>query len=124
MTKIDANKVKEGVTWPAIVWVITLILFRIGQLVNQQAGSQFAGNLYPITVTIGLVLGVWTGLAVKEGKGSYVDAILGGVILGLACDIPAIILFGTAFLGFAINITIFSFAVVWASWNFRSGTSK
>ena len=124
MAKIDANKVKQGVTWPAIVWVITLILFRIGQLVNQQAGSQFTSNLYPIATTIGLVLAVWTGMAVKEEKGSYLDAMLGGIILGLACGIPAIILFGTAFLGFAINITIFSLAVAWAGWNFRPGTSK
>ena len=121
MTKMDANKVKQGVMWPAVVWVVTLILFRIGQLVNQSAGSQFNGNLYPITTTIGLALAIWTGIAVKENKGTYLEAMVAGIILGLACGIPAIILFGVGFVGFAINITIFSFAVAWAGWNFKSG---
>jgi hypothetical protein len=118
---MDANKVKKGVMWPAIVWIVTLILFRIGQLVNQSAGSQFNGNLYPIATTIGLALAIWTGIAVKENKGTYLEAMVAGIILGLACGIPAIILFGVGFVGFAFNITIFSFAVAWAGWNFKSG---
>ena len=116
---MDANKVKKGVMWPANVWIVTLILFRIAQLVNSSAGGQFGGNLYPIATTIGLALGVWTGIAVKEAKGTYLEAMVGGIILGLACGIPAIILFGLGFVGFAINITIFSFAVAWAGWNFK-----
>jgi len=34
--------------------------------------------------------------AVKESKGTYFEAMVGGIILGLACGIPAIILFGQA----------------------------
>lgn len=119
---MDANKVKEGVTWPAIVWIVALILFRIAQLIDQPAGAQFTANLYPIATTLGLALGIWTGIAVKEAKGTYIEAMVAGIILGLACGIPAIILFGTGFVGFAINMTIFSFAVAWAGWNFKSAS--
>lgn len=120
VVKIEPEKIKMGVTWPAIAWIVTMILFRIGQLANQSAGAQFNGNLYPIATTIGLALGVWTGLAVRDAKGTYLEAIIAGIILGLACGIPAIILFGLGFIGFAINITIFSLAVAWAGWNFRT----
>ncbi len=120
MAKIDANKVKQGVTWPAIVWIVTLILFRIAQLAYPPAGSQFNENLYPIATTIGLALAIWAGIATKENKGTYLDAMIAGIILGLACGIPAIILFGAGFVGFAMIMTIFSFAVAWAGWNFRT----
>ena len=119
VTSMDANKVKKGVMWPGIVWIVTLILFRIAQLVNSSAGARFVGDLYPIATRIGLVLGVWTGIAVKESKGTYLEAMVGGIILGLACGVPAIILFGLGMVGFAINMVIFSLAVAWAGWNFK-----
>jgi len=116
---LDANKITKSVVWPAIVWVVTLILFRIAALANQSAGAQFGGNLYPIATTIGLALGIWAGVAVKQTKGTYQEAIVVGVVLGLACGIPAIILFGLGLIPFAINITIFSLATAWAGWGLK-----
>jgi len=85
----DANKLAKAVMWPAIVWIVTEILFRIATLVNQAAGAQFQANIYSVSSTIGLALGIWAGASVKEAKGTYQEAIAGGVIVGLACGIPA-----------------------------------
>lgn len=116
---LDANKVTRSVMWPAIVWIVTLVLFRIAALANQSAGAQFAGNIYPLATTIGLALGIWAGVGVRQTKGTYLEAIVVGVVLGLACGIPAIILFGLGLVPFAINITIFSLATAWAGWGLK-----
>ena len=115
----DANKLAKAVMWPAIVWIVTEILFRIAALANQAAGAQFQANIYSLSSTIGLALGIWAGASVKEAKGTYQEAIAGGVIVGLACGIPAIILFGLGAIPFAINITILSLATAWAGWGLK-----
>jgi hypothetical protein len=115
----NAEKLKKAVTWPVIVWVIAIVLFRLAALIYPPAGSQFTSNFYPIATTLGLLLAVWAGFAVKAAKGTYQEAIVAGVIVGLACAIPGIIIFGLEFTGFAINITIFSMATAWAGWGLK-----
>ncbi len=116
---LNADKLTKLVMWPVIVWVVTIVLFRLAALVYPAAGSQFIGNFYPIATTLGLLLAVWVGFSVKAGKGTYQEAIIGGAIVGLACGIPGIIIFGLEFIPFAINVTIFSLATAWAGWGLK-----
>lgn len=115
----NTDKLTKAVTWPVIVWVVTIVLFRLAALAYPAAGSQFTGNFYPIATTLGLLLAVWAGVSVKSAKGTYQEAIIGGVIVGLACGIPGIIIFGLGFIPFAINITIFSLVTAWAGWGLK-----
>ncbi len=115
----NTNRLIKAVTWPAIAWILTDILYRVAALANPAAGAQLSANIYPIAVTIGLALAVWAGAAVKEAKGTYHEAVAAGIITGLACGVPAIILFGVESIPFAINITIFSLATAWAGWGLR-----
>ena len=117
--RFKTDKVTRAVMWPVIVWVVTIVLFRLAALVDPAAGSQFTGNFYPIATTLGLLLAVWAGFSVKTSKGSYQEAIVGGVVVGLACGIPGIIIFGLVFIPFAINVTIFSLAATWAGWGIK-----
>jgi hypothetical protein len=110
----------KGVMWPCIVWIVTEILFRIAALANQAAGAQFEANAYSVATVIGLALGIWAGFSVKEVRGTDKEAIVGGVLVGLACGIPAVILFGLSLVPFAINMTILSLAVTWAGWAIRA----
>jgi len=115
----NANKLVKAVMWPAIAWIVAEILFRIAALANQAAGAQFEANIYFVSSTIGLALGVWAGASVKDAKGSYQEAIAGGVVVGLACGIPAIILFGLGAIPLAINMTILSLTTAWAGWGLK-----
>jgi len=115
----EIDRVTKAVTWPVIVWVVTIVLFRLGALVYPAAGSQFTGNFYPIATTLGLLLAIWAGFSVKASKGVYQEAIVAGVCVGLACGIPGVIIFGLEFIPFAINITIFSMATAWAGWGIK-----
>ncbi len=115
----NTNRLINAVTWPAIAWILTDVLYRVAALANPAAGAQLSANIYPIAVTIGLALAVWAGAAVKEAKGTYQEAVAAGIITGLACGVPAIILFGAESIPFAINITIFSLATAWAGWGLR-----
>ncbi len=119
LVRFKTDMVAEAVTWPVIVWVVAIVLFRLGALVYPAVGSQFIGNFYPIATTLGLLLAVWAGFSVKASKGTYQEAIVAGVIVGLACGIPGIIIFGLEFAPFAINVTIFSLAVAWAGWGLK-----
>jgi hypothetical protein len=116
---LNANKLTKLVMWPVIVWVVAIVLFRIAALAYPAAGSQFIANFYPIATTLGLLLAVWVGFSVKAGKGTYQEAIVGGAIVGLACGIPGIIIFGLEFIPLAINVTIFSLATAWAGWGLK-----
>jgi hypothetical protein len=118
------NRASKAVMWPAFVWVVTIVLFRVAGLAYPPAESQFTQNLYSIATTLGLVLAIWAGFAVKEAKGTYQEAIIGGLFVGLACGVPAVIVFsGTnnipTFLAFAINMAIFSLAASWAGWELK-----
>jgi len=119
----EIDRVTKAATWPVIVWVVAIVLFRLGALVYPPAGLQFAGNFYPIATTLGLLLAVWAGFSVKASKGIYQEAIVAGVCVGLACAIPGIIIFGMEFIPFAINITIFSLATAWAGWGVKQEKS-
>lgn len=115
----DANKVVKAVTWPCIVWVISLILFKIAALANLSLDGAFP--LYAIATTLGLVLGLWAGFEIKTAKGGYPEAIVGGIIVGLACGIPAM-LFDLGSLRFLVNMTVFTLAVAWAGWGLKEAT--
>jgi hypothetical protein len=112
----DANRAMKAVKWPAIVWVVSLILFKIAALVN--LGTDRSFPIYAIATTLGLVLGLWAGREVKALKGDFVEAILAGIVVGLACGIPAL-LFDLGSVRFLINITIFSLAAAWAGWGLK-----
>jgi hypothetical protein len=114
--RFDANKAIKAAKWPAIVWIVSLILFKIAALANLGAGGSFP--IYAIGTTLGLLLGVWSGFGVKGVKGDYLEAIMAGIIVGLACGVPAL-LFDLGNLGFLVNITIFSLASAWAGWGLK-----
>lgn len=115
----NREKIRAAVTWPAVVWIITIVLFRVAALVDPTAGAEFSGNIYSIATTLGLVLAVWAGFGVKMAKGSFQEAILAGIVVGLAFAVPSVIIFGLSFVGAAINVTIFSLAVAWAAWGLK-----
>ena len=115
----NREKVRAAVTWPAVVWIITIALFRVAALVYPAAGSDLSFNIYPIATTLGLLLAVWTGFGVKAAKGSVQEAILAGIVVGLAFAVPGVIIFGLEFVGAAINVTIFSLAAAWAGWGLK-----
>jgi hypothetical protein len=115
----NSEKVRTAVTWPAVVWIITIVLFRVAALAYPPAGTELLANIYPVATTLGLLLGVWTGFGVKNAKGSVQEAILAGVVVGLAFAVPGIIIFGLGFVGAAINITIFTLATAWTAWGLK-----
>jgi len=117
--KFDANRAVKAAMWPAIVWVVSLILFKIAALANLGTDGTFP--LSYIATTLGLVLALWAGFEVKEGKGEYTEAILAGIIVGLACGIPAL-LFDLGSVRFLASITIFSLAACWGGWGLKAKT--
>ena len=119
MSTSNSGKVRAAVTWPAIVWVITIVLFRVAALAYVPAGLELQTNIYPIATTLGLLLGVWAGFGVRTAKGSVQEAILAGIVVGLAFAVPGVIIFGLGFVGAAINVTIFTLAVAWAAWGLK-----
>jgi len=112
----DANRAIKAVKWPTIVWIVSLILFKIAALANLGADGSFP--IYAIATTLGLVLGLWAGFEVKAVKGDYLEAIVAGIVVGLACGVPAL-LFDLGSFGFLVNITIFSLAAAWAGWGLK-----
>ena len=114
-----SDKIRAAVTWPALVWVITIVLFRVAALVYSPAGSELLAHIYPIATTLGLLLAVWAGFGVKMAKGSVQEAILAGIVVGLAFAVPSVIIFGLGVIGAAINVTIFSLAAAWAAWGLK-----
>ena len=120
LTSSNAEKLRSAVTWPAVVWIATVVLFRIAALAYPPAGDQFLGNIYPISTTLGLLLAVWAGIEVKMAKGNHMEAILAGIVVGLAFAVPGVIIFGLSFIGPAINVTIFSLATTWAGWGLKT----
>ena len=80
---------------PAIVLSIILpILAFAVALVQPGVGTLLATNgLIFATPTI-LLIGWWAGVLVKKSKGSYIDAGIGGLAVGVAHGIVAIALFG------------------------------
>ncbi len=115
----NSEKIRSAVTWPAVVWIITIVLFRVAALVDPAAGAELSANIYSIATTLGLLLAVWAGFGVKMAKGSVQEAILAGVVVGLAFAVPSVIIFGLGFVGAAINVTIFSLAASWAAWGLK-----
>jgi len=109
----------KAIKWPAIIWIGVEILFRIAALASQVAAVEFDVNVYAISATIGLALGLWAGASVKSMKGTLQDAVVGGVLVGLSCGIPAVILFGLEATPLAINMTILSLATAAAGWGLK-----
>ncbi len=68
--------VTGAVTWPVIVWVVAIVLLRLGALVYPAVGSQLIGKFYSIATTLGLPLAVWAGFSVKANKGTHQEAIV------------------------------------------------
>jgi hypothetical protein len=112
----DANRAVKAVKWPAIVWIVSLILFKIAALAN--LGMDGSLPIYAIATTLGLLLAIWAGFEVKTTKGDYLEAVLAGIIVGLACGVPAL-LFDLGSVRFLVNITIFSLAAAWAGWGLK-----
>lgn len=50
----------------AVVWIASLILFKIAALAN--LGAEWSFPIYSVSTTLGLVLGLWAGFEVKAGK--------------------------------------------------------
>jgi hypothetical protein len=96
-----------------------MVLFRVAALAYPPAGTELLSYIYSIATTLGLLLGVWAGFGVKTAKGSAQEAILAGIVVGLAFSVPAVIIFGLGLLGAAINITIFTIAASWAAWGLK-----
>ena len=122
MASSNSGKVRAAVTWPAVVWIVTIVLFRVASLAYAPAGLELEANIYPVATTLGLLLGVWAGWGVKTAKGSVQEAILAGIVVGLAFAVPGVIIFGLGFLGAAVNVTIFSLATAWAAWGLKDST--
>lgn len=124
LVPFKVNRAVKAVMFPAFVWLVTIVLFRIAGLVYPPAQSQFTQNLYSIATTLGLALAILAGFAVKDAKGTYQEAILGGLIVGLACGLPALLVFSSTnsvptFLAFALNMAIFSLAASWVGWELK-----
>jgi len=118
-TQSNTEKLRAAVVWPAIVWIVAVVLFRIAALAYPAAGDQFLSNIYPISTTLGLLLAVWAGISARMAKGSHLEAVLAGIIVGLAFAVPGVIIFGLEFLAPAINVTIFSLAAAWVGWGLK-----
>ena len=113
-----ANVLKAAM-WPAIVWVIIDILLKVAFTIDPTAGEAFPNYLVdPWTIGITLALALWAGAAIKRAKGQLYEALAGGVLVGLACGVPTLLLFGGS-TGFIIDIVLFSFAVAWGGWGLR-----
>ncbi len=112
----DANRAVKAAVWPAIVWIITLILFKIAALAN--LGTDGAFPMYSIALILGFALCLWAGFEVKEAKGEFGEAILAGIVVGLACGVPAL-LFDLGSFRFLATIVIFSLAASWAGWGLK-----
>lgn len=55
---------------------------------------------------------------VKATKGGYLEAVVAGIVVGLACSVPVLLSdFGS--LRSLVNITIFSLAASWAGWGLK-----
>ena len=85
----NSEKIRAAVSWPAVVWIITIVLFRVAALVDPAAGAELSANIYSIATTLGLLLAVWAGFGVKMAKGTVQEAILAGIVVGLAFRYPA-----------------------------------
>jgi len=116
----NAEKIRTAVAWPAAVWIAVVVLFRIAALAYPPAGDQFLSNIYPVSTTLGLLLAVWAGAGVKTAKGTHLEAVLAGIIVGLAFAVPGVIIFGLGFVAPAINVTIFSLAASWVGWGLKT----
>jgi hypothetical protein len=116
----NAEKLRAAVAWPAVVWIVAVVLFRIAALAYPPAGYEFLSNIYPISTTLGLLLAVWAGASVKIAKGTHLEAVLAGIIVGLAFAVPGVIIFGLGFVAPAINVTIFSLAAAWVGWGLKT----
>jgi 4-amino-4-deoxy-L-arabinose transferase-like glycosyltransferase len=102
------------------VWIVAVVLFRTAALAYPPAGQQFLDNVYPISTTLGLLLAVWAGASVKMAKGTHLEAVLAGIVVGVAFAVPGVIIFGLQFIGPAINVTIFSLAPAWVGWGLKA----
>jgi len=114
------EKLRTAVTWPAVVWIAVVVLFRIAALAYPPAGNDFLNHIYPISTTLGLLLAIWAGAGVKMAKGNHLEAILAGIIVGLAFGVPGVIIFGLTFVAPAINVAIFSLAATWVGWGLKT----
>ena len=113
-----ANALKATM-WPAIVWIVIDVLLRVGIAVDPTTAEAFPNYLVdPWTIGITLALALWAGAAVKKAKGKLYEALVGGVLVGLACGIPSLLLFGAS-TGFIIDIVLFSLAVAWGGWGLK-----
>ena len=104
---------------PAATWVIIDVLLRIGSAVDPTVGLNFPTyQADPWTVALTLALALWAGAAIKQVKGKFYEAIIGGVLVGLGCGIPAFALFGGA-TGFVIAIVLFAAGTALAGWGLK-----
>ncbi len=91
---------------PAVTWVVIDVLLRIALAVDSTVGTAFPNyQLEPFTIVLTLGLALWAGAAVKQAKGKLYEVVIGGVLVGLGCGIPAFLLFGNSS-GFVIDIVL------------------
>lgn len=53
---LDANRVAKAAKWPAIIWIVSLIPFKIAALAN--LGMDGSQPIYAIASTLGLLLAI------------------------------------------------------------------
>ena len=82
---------------PAIILsiILPILAFAIA-IVRPGIGAMLATNGLVFATPPILLIGWWAGVLVKRSKGSYIDAGLGGLSVGVAHGIVAIVLFGYA----------------------------
>lgn len=80
---------------PAIVLAVILpIIVFVAALVQPGVGAVLQSNSLIVAAPTILLIGWWAGVLVKRSKGSYIDAGVGGLAVGVAHTVTAIILFG------------------------------
>lgn len=104
---------------PAATWLSIDVLLRIALAADETVGGAFpAYQLDPWTVGLTLVLALWAGAAVKQANGRVYEVVIGGILVGLGCGIPALLLFGSSS-GFVIDITMFAAGTALAGWGLK-----
>jgi hypothetical protein len=104
----------KAVVWPAVAWIVADVLLYIAVVADATAADVLGGN--PSLVTgLALAIAIWAGAAVKQANGKMWEAFVGGIVVGFACGVPAVLLFGDP-TGFLWTIIVFSLVVAWAGW--------
>ena len=81
----------KALKWPVITWIVLDLLFIVVSPIKG-VSEMFSND---VSALYGLVFGLWVGYTmITQFKGTYGQAFVGGLIIGLVCLVLCIIGFG------------------------------